>query len=388
MMTTGPRDARRLLQWIEIDRAAFAHNLAQFQRLAGRGRNVLAVVKANAYGHGLGEVARLAAEAGADWLGVHSVEEGIAVRREGIGLPVLVLGATSLGDLGDAVHYGLRLTVYNRETIDALGRIAPRLKVKARVHLKVETGTHRQGVRPEDLIRLARRIGRYPELVLEGLSSHFANIEDTTSSAYPDRQIRTFLDAVERLERAGFVVPIKHMSCTAASILFPKTLFDMVRVGIGLYGLWPSRETLVSCRLRKRKPLELRPVLSWRARIAQVKTVPKGALIGYGCTFKTTRPARLAVIPVGYADGYPRTLSNAAHVLVHGRRAAVRGRVAMNFITADVTDISLARLEDVVTILGRDGRDVITAETLAGLAGTIPYEIVARISPLLPRLVR
>jgi len=387
-MMTGLRDARNLLQWVEIDRKALVHNLAEFRKLAGRSKKVLAVVKANAYGHGLREVSRIVVDAGADGLGVHSVDEGIALRREGIGAPVLVLGATSLGELGDAVRHGLRLTVYNRETIDALGRVARRLKLKGRVHLKVETGTQRQGVRPEDLVRFAHRVARYPELVLEGLSSHFANIEDTTSTAYPDRQLGVFLAAVEKLGRAGIVVPVKHMSCTAATILFPKTVFDMIRVGIGLYGLWPSRETLVSCRLRKRQPLELRPVLSWRARIAQLKAVPKGAFVGYGCTFRTTRPARLAVIPIGYADGYPRSLSNAAHVLIRGRRAAVRGRVAMNFITADVTDIPAARLEDEVTVLGRDGRESVTAETLAGTAGTISYEIVARISPLLPRLVR
>jgi len=381
------RDVGHLLQWVEIDRSALVHNLREFRRLAGRRTKIMAVVKANAYGHGILEVSRIVVAAGADWLGVHSVEEGLTLRREGIAVPVLVLGAASLGELADAVRAGLRLIVYNRETVDALGRVAHRLKTVARVHLKVETGTHRQGVRPDEALRFASRIARSSGLVLEGLSSHYANIEDTTSTAYPDRQLGAFRSAVDKLERAGVRIPVKHMSCTAASILFPSTLFDLVRVGIGLYGLWPSRETLVSCRLQKREPLELRPVMSWRARIAQVKSVPKGAFVGYGCTFKTTRPARLAVIPIGYADGYPRSLSNAAHVLIRGRRAAVRGRIAMNFITADVTDIPGARLEDEVTLLGRDGREAVPAEALATLAGTISYEILARVNPLIPRVV-
>jgi len=374
-------------QWIEIDRRALVHNAGQFRALLGPGQRLMAVVKANAYGHGLLQVSDIALRAGADWLGVNSVEEGAALREAGVGAPILVLGAVLLEDLERAVRSDLRLTVYSRETVDALGRVAAKLKKKARVHLKVETGTQRQGVRAGDLLPMARRILSRRGLFLEGLSSHFANIEDTTSSAYPDTQLSLFRASAARLERAGIEIPMKHMSCTAASILFPATYFDMIRVGIGLYGLWPSKETLLSCRLQKRKPVELRPVLSWRSRIAQVKPVPKGAFVGYGGTFRTTRAGRLAVIPVGYYDGYDRKLSNAAYVLIRGRRAAVRGRVAMDFITADVTDIPGARLEDEVTLIGRDGREAITAECLAALAGTIGYEILARLNPQIPRIV-
>jgi len=375
------------LQWIEIDRRALVHNAGRFRAFLGPGQKLMAVVKANAYGHGLLEASDIVLRAGADWLGVNSVEEGAALREAGVGAPILVLGAVLLEDLERAVRSDLRLTVYSRETADALGRVAAKLKKKARVHLKVETGTQRQGVRAGDLLPMARRILSRRGLLLEGLSSHFANIEDTTSSAYPDTQLSLFRAAAARLERAGIEIPMKHMSCTAASILFPATYFDMIRVGIGLYGLWPSKETLLSCRLQKRKPVELRPVLSWRSRIAQVKPVPKGAFIGYGGTFRTTRTSRLAVIPVGYYDGYDRKLSNAAYVLIRGRRAAVRGRVAMDFITADVTDIPGAGLEDEVTLIGRDGREAITAESLASLAGTIGYEILARLNPQIPRIV-
>jgi len=377
----------RFLEWIELDRRALTANVGRFRNLIGPGPRLLTVVKSNAYGHGMIETARLALAAGADWLGVHAVEEGTALRTAGFDAPTLVLGATALGRAEEAVQAGLRFTVYDRDTAEALSRAAVRLQTKARVHIKVETGTYRQGVRVEDLVAFARRLARLPGIEIEGLSSHFANIEDTTSTDYPKRQLAAFEDGVTRLRKAGLKIPIKHISATAAAIIYPSAHFDLIRLGIGLYGLWPSKETYLSCRLQKRDPIVLRPVLSWRARIVQVKRVPKGAFVGYGCTYRTSRPTRLAVIPVGYADGYDRGLSNTAHVLIRGRRAAVRGRVAMNFFTVDVTDIPETTAGDVVTLLGRDGRETISAETLAGLAGTIGYEILSRLSPAIPRLV-
>lgn len=376
-----------LAQWVEVSRKALTHNLAEFRRRVGPDRKLLAVVKANAYGHGIIEVSRIALGAGADWLGVNALEEGIELRRAGVRAPILVLGYVPCGRLGDAVARGLRLTVYNIASVDGLAAACRRLKKKARVHVKVETGTNRQGVLEGDLLGFARSIQKCPWLVLEGLSSHFANIEDTTDHSFPQRQLAAFERSVRGLERAGIEVPVKHMSCTAATILFPETYFDMVRVGIGLYGLWPSKETYLSCVLDKREPLTLEPALTWKARIAQVKRIAKGGAVGYGCTFRATRRTTLAVIPVGYYDGYDRGLSNAAYVLVRGQRAQLRGRVAMDFITADVTDIPGVGIEDEVVLLGAGGRERIAAEQLAALAGTISYEIVARINPLVPRIV-
>ncbi|MHB8055109.1 MAG: alanine racemase [Candidatus Aminicenantales bacterium] len=376
----------RFWQWIEIDRRAVASNVRHFRALAGR-RRLLAVVKANAYGHGLIEIARLALAEGVDWLGVHAVEEGAALRASGITAPILVLGPVAPGRREEALRAALRLTVYDRETAEGLSAAAVRLGTKARVHIKVETGTNRQGLRAAELVAFARRLARLPGIEIEGLSSHFANIEDTTSLEYAERQLAQFAEGTALLRKAGIRVPIRHMAATGAAIVYPESKLEMIRLGIGLYGLWPSKETYLSCRLRKRKPFVLKPVLSWRAKIAQVKRVPKGAFVGYGCTFRTTRPTRLAVIPVGYADGYGRALSNAAHVLVRGKRAAVRGRIAMNFFTADVTDIPGAAAGDAVTLIGRDGRETISAEALAALAGTIGYEILARLNPAVPRVV-
>jgi len=378
---------QRPIERVEIAKRALVGNIGEFRRLIGPRRKFLAVVKANAYGHGLLEVAGIAVAAGVDWLGVNSVEEGTALRRAGIEAPVLVLGYAPFDSLEEAVAGDLRLTVYNRETIVRLAVLAVRLHRTVRLHIKVETGTWRQGVDPKDLAAFVRDIRSRPGLAVEGLSSHFANIEDTTKHDYPRRQLAVYRSAIRDLEAGGPRIPLRHMSCTASTILFPEPGFNLARVGIGLYGLWPSKETYLSCLLDRKEPLSLEPVLSWKAGIAQIKKVPAGADIGYGCTYRTTRPTRLAVVPVGYYDGYDRGLSNAAHVLVRGRRAPVRGRVAMDFFMADVTDVPGAGLEDQVTLLGADGRERITAEDLAALAGTISYEILARINPLVLRIV-
>ncbi len=378
---------RRPIERVEIAKRALVGNIGEFRRLIGPRRKFLAVVKANAYGHGLLEVAGIAIAEGVDWLGVNSVEEGTALRRAGIAAPVLVLGYAPLDSLEAAVAGDLRLTVYNRETVERLADLAARLRRTVRLHIKVETGTWRQGVDPKDLAAFVRDVRRRPGLAVEGVSSHFANIEDTTKHDYPRRQLAVYRAAVRELEAGGPRIPLRHMSCTASTILFPEPGFNLARVGIGLYGLWPSKETYLSCLLDRKEPLSLEPVLSWKAGIAQIKKVPAGADIGYGCTYRTTRPTRLAVVPVGYYDGYDRGLSNTAHVLVRGRRAPVRGRVAMDFFMADVTDVPGVGLEDQVTLLGADGRERITAEDLAALAGTISYEILARINPLIPRIV-
>ncbi|OGD26220.1 MAG: alanine racemase [Candidatus Aminicenantes bacterium RBG_19FT_COMBO_65_30] len=379
--------AGALVERVEISRSALVRNIREFRRLIGRKRKFLAVVKANAYGHGLLEVAGVAVSEGVDWLGVNSVDEGAALRDAGIEVPILVLGYAPLAGLEEAVARDLRLTVYNRETVKRLAALAVRLRKNIRLHVKVETGTWRQGVDPKDLGAFVRDIRKRPGLVVEGLSSHFANIEDTTKHDYPRRQLEVYRSACRELEAGGPRVPLKHMSCTASTILFPEPEFNLARVGIGLYGLWPSKETYLSCLLDKKEPLSLEPVLSWKARIAQIKRVPAGAYIGYGCTYRTSRPTVLAVVPVGYFDGYDRGLSNAAHILVKGRRAPVRGRVAMDFFMADITDIPGVKLEDELTLLGADGRERIAAEDLASLAGTIGYEILARINPLIPRVI-
>lgn len=379
---------KELLQWIEIDSSALEHNIQQFCNLIGSKKKIAVIVKANAYGHGIIEISKLASRYGADWLGVNALEEALLLREKGINLPIILLGYVPLSELQKAVENNIRLTVYNQETIDKLGKITSKVKGKAYLHIKLETGTHRQGIKGENLLPFIRRIEKYHHLIIEGISTHFANIEDTTDHSYAQSQLEKFNQYLNLLKKNKVEIPIKHTACSAATILFPETYFDMARVGIGIYGLWPSKETYLSCVQDQREPVSLKPVLSWKTKIVQIKEVPEGAFIGYGCTYKTTRPTRLAVLPVGYYDGYDRHLSNSSYVLVKGKRAPLRGRVAMNFITVDITDIPGVKLEDEVVLIGRQGKEKLTAEYLASLCGTINYEIVTRINPLIPRLVR
>ncbi|MGD2246003.1 MAG: alanine racemase [Candidatus Aminicenantes bacterium] len=380
-------ESGKLLQWVEIDSSALTHNIHQFRTQVGEKRKFLAMVKANAYGHGILEVSRIAVDAGAEWLGVHSLEEGILLRNQGFTCPVLVAGPIPLDDLKEAVAHDLRLTVYNFETLDPLAHACDQLQKKAFLHVKVETGTYRQGIGEKEALSFMKKAQERPSLVLEGISSHFANIEDTTDHTYAQSQLQNFKRIVGELGKNRIDIPLKHMSCSASAILFPDTYFDMVRAGIGMYGLWPSKETFLSCRLQKQEPLRLEPVLSWKTRIAQIKKVPKGSFIGYGCTYRVSRESVLAVLPIGYYDGYDRGLSNSSYVLIQGKRAPLRGRVAMDFIVVDITDIPRVELEDEVVLLGKDGEESISADDLAALVGTINYEIVTRINPLIPRIV-
>ncbi len=377
----------RCVTWVEISRQSLAGNIRRFRDHIGSAVKLAAVVKANAYGHGLLEASSLLVDSGCDWLAVNSVEEASCLREAGIRLPILCLAYVPLSALEDAVVLDVRLTVYNRETVERLGSIAGRLARKVALHIKVETGTHRQGVWGGELLQLVQAVRSHPFLVLEGLSTHFANIEDVTEHRYAENQLVRFREACNMLADHGFAVPVQHTACTAAAILFPHTLFNMARVGIGLYGLWPSKETKISALQAGIRLNNLEPVLTWKCRIAQIKTVKSGSSIGYGCTDLATQDTRLAVLPVGYYEGYDRRMSSIGYVLIHGRRAPVRGRVCMNMMMVDVTNIPQAALEDEAVLLGRQGGDAISAETFAGKIGSINYEVVSRINPQITRII-
>jgi alanine racemase len=373
------------LVWIELDREAPDHNLRELRKGLGKGTILCAVVKANAYGHGVKQVVPLFRSA--DWFAVNSLEEGIELRELGERRPILVLGHVPLADLGEAVRLSLDLTIYNRETLEALARLDLPGSAPARLHLKVETGTGRQGILPEQVEGFVEQLQAVPEARLVGLSTHFANIEDTLNHDYAQSQLDRFQQTLKILDGLKMRPEFVHTAATAAAILFDKTHFNLVRTGIGIYGLWPSRETYLSTLLGHRPVPDLRPVLTWKTRIVQIKNLPEGSYIGYGCTYRATRPIRVGVLPVGYADGYDRKLGNAAYVLIRGKRAPVIGRICMNLTMVDISDIPQAGLEEEAVLLGRDGEERVTAEIMAEWAGTINYEIVTRISPLLPRKV-
>jgi len=375
-----------LLSWIEIDEDALASNLASFRRRLKPGVVLQAVVKSNAYGHGIEPVARIAARAGADAFGVHTVDEAEAVERLGLAKPVLILGYVGAAQAERAVACGAEVTVYNDVTIEALSAAAITAGRSVLCHVKLETGVHRQGIPIEDLSAFLDRIESLPGLKVAGISTHFANIEDTTDHSYANRQLTVFREGAA-LVRARVPAAVRHCACSAAALTMPDTLFDMVRVGIGMYGLWPSKETLLSCLLEGKGETPLRPVMTWKTRIAQLKAVPTGAHVGYGCTYRTAHPTRLAVLPIGYADGYDRRLSGIGTVLIGGRRAPVLGRICMNLLMVDATDIEGAQIENEVVLLGRQGVEEIAAAQMASLCNTISYEIVSRIATHIPRLV-
>lgn len=375
------------LNWVEVDAGAIRNNLDAFGRRVGPRVALGAVVKSNAYGHGMLEVARIASDAGATWLCVNNAGEGSALRAAGFGQRILVMGYVPLDELDGLVEADLEPVVYNVESVEALAAASARAGKRTPVHLKAETGTNRQGVPEGRVPEFVARLVAAKSLALAGLTTHFANIEDTTDHAFAESQIAAFkrIDAV--VGSIAAAPYLRHVACSAAAALFDRTHLDLVRVGISLYGVWSSKETYVSCLERGKPSLDLRPALTWKTKIAQIKEVPEGAFVGYGCTFRTTRPSRIAVLPVGYYEGYDRGLSGVAHVLIRGKRAPVRGRVCMNMCMVDVTDLPEAGLEDEVVLLGKQGDERVAAEQLATWCGTIPYEVLSRIHPGLPRIV-
>lgn len=373
------------LTWVEISKSALENNIRQFRKVIGKQIILCPCVKANAYGHGLIGSAKTFIESGADWLSVNALYEARALRKAGITCPLFILGYVPFDGIHEAVALDCRIVVYNHETIKAIGEAAPKSGKAAQVHIKVETGSNRQGVCSEDLIPFARYIKSFNNIELEGISTHFANIEDTTDHSFAELQIKRFEKAACDLAAEGIDIPIKHCANSAATILFPKTRFQMVRLGISGYGMWPSNETYVSHIQERRNNFKLIPAFTWKTKIAQIKKVSAGEYIGYGCTYKTSHATRLAIIPIGYYDGYDRGIS-CGYALIHGKRASIRGRICMNILMVEVTDIPEAGIEDEVVLIGRSGDECISAEQFAQWTGTINYEVTARVNDRIPRI--
>lgn len=385
----------RGLNWVEISKEALSNNVKQFRRIIGDKVLLCPCVKANAYGHGLVDCSKTFVEAGADWLAVNSLYEAEELRAGEVNVPIYILGYVEMKELGKAVELSCSLVAYNREMIEALGKIGG----PSKIHIKIETGNNRQGVLLKDLIKFVEYVKSFGNIEIEGLTTHFANVEDTTDHSYAEQQLSKFNEAIKLLEIIGVDVPIKHCANSAAAILFPKTHFQMVRVGISSYGMWPASylsspisavtKSHASIDSRSRRALAdetfiLIPALTWKTKIAQIKTLPSGEYIGYGCTYRTSHETRLAILPVGYYDGYDRGVEG-GHVLIHGKRAPIRGRVCMNIIMVEVTDIPEACLEDEVVLIGRSGDEEISAEQFGKWAGTINYEVTTRINERIPR---
>ena len=376
------------LNWIELSRSALQKNVNSLAKLAGDSQLALSV-KSNAYGHGLTEiVGMLKTMKRPEYLTVHSVEEAEIVRAAGWTRKLMMVGPLAADQYEAVIELDLEPVIVDERTLSALGIIGDRHGRDIRSHLKLETGTNRQGFIDDELPSIAEIYKKHESLKRpEGASTHFANIEDTTNHEYAEYQLKEFARLCNLLDKLEIAPKLRHTASSAATILFDKTHFDLVRPGISMYGHWPSKETYLSYRHEGGKNDLFEPVLSWRCRIGQLKNLAADSFVGYGCTYQTTAKSRLAVLPVGYYDGYDRALSNVAYVLIKGKRAPIRGRICMNIMMIEVTDIPGVELHDTVTLIGRDGSESLTAEQLAIWAGSINYEILARLGSSTVRLV-
>lgn len=365
---------------IEISKGALYKNIASFKRLMKRNVKFCAVIKANAYGHGMNEVADLIKDK-VDFFAVDNADDALSLRKSGIKIPILVMGYIPVHEIGKIIENDISFVAYRKKFLEKIVSLNP--KSKAKIHIKIETGLNRQGIKSGELESLLKFILKYKEQIrVEGAYTHFANIEDTLEPGFAFMQMENFKKELNTIYKRGIKPNLIHASASAGTILYPEFNFDMVRVGIGLYGYWPSQETAVSALVKKMK-VKLNPVLTWKSVVAQIKVVNKGESVGYGRTWYALKNTRIAVIPVGYSDGYDRGLSGLGKVFIKNKPCPVIGRIAMNMFMADITAAKGVKEEDEVVILDRR----FSADEAAALLGTINYEIISRISPLLPRVV-
>ena len=368
----------------EIDLGAVAHNCAALKGLLPRDTMLLVAVKANAYGHGAAAVARTALASGAGYLGVARPGEGIALRKAGIAAPILIFGYSPPEMAAELAHHQLEQCVYDLDSARQMAAALDGHTAALAVHLKVDTGMGRLGipcpdsVATADCVALAKALSQLPHLHLKGLFSHFATA-DSRDKRFAKHQFQQFQACAAALETDGLRPPLCHMANSGAIIDLPESHLDMVRAGISLYGLYPSDEV-------DREAIELKPALSLKARIIHVKAVPTGTPISYGCTWRAQRESTIATIPIGYADGYSRGLSNRGMMLVGGRRVPIVGRVCMDLTMVDVTEVPGVAIGDEAVVIGRQGTAEITADEVAAWLGTINYEVVASLTARVNRI--
>ena len=363
--------------YASIDLASLQRNLTQIQARLNDGCSIMAVVKANAYGHGAVEISRALVDHGITKLAVASVQEGIALRQAGLTADILVLVDLFDEHCKDLLAYRLTPVITDHRLLPALGRTAETLDQPFPIHLKVDTGMGRLGFSPSEFNRVLEMLPTWKSLRVEGLMTHLAD-SDGIDPGHTEQQLALFRDLIDQCKRHGIIVPLAHAANSGATIRFPHSHFSLVRPGIALYGYHTLPDGVPS--------LDLRPILSLRTKILQVRTLKPGDSVSYNRTFVAKRPSTIAVLPVGYADGYNRRLSNRGVVLIQGRRAPIVGLVCMDMTMVDVTNIPSVQIGDAVTLIGQDGTDAIWADDLARWTDTIPYEILCGIGQRIPRL--
>jgi len=363
----------------EIDLGALAYNYHQLRQCIPPAVNFLAVVKADAYGHGAVPVSKKLEELGADFLGVATVQEGVELREGGIQKPILVLSGVYQEEVEALLDYDLTPMLYRLEIAEALSAAASKQGTKVPVHIKVDTGMGRIGVLAEEAADFMNRVRKLENLEIEGIASHFSTA-DEGDSAFAAEQLERFSRTIEEMKQLDINPPFCHIANSAALVNLPAAHFTVVRPGIMLYGSYPSPSLQAN--------VSLRQVMSWKSRVADLKKVPEGYPISYGRTFITQRPSRIAAIPVGYADGYNRLLSNRGKVLIKGKRMPVVGRVCMDWTMVDVTDIPGVEVGEEVVLMGSQLGQEITPEEMGEWIGTISYEILCSVGKRVHRIYK
>ncbi len=363
--------------WAEVDVNHIVHNMQEIRRLVRETCELMAVVKADGYGHGALPVARTVLQAGASRLAVAMPEEGVALREGGIASPILIMGSIWPEQAEVIVRNFLTATVFDLPLAQALSKEAEKRGKNIRVHLKVDTGMGRIGLFPHDVVPFVNQVLRLPYLEIEGIYTHFATA-DAADKTYAYQQFELFRKVLQEIKDAGIQIPLRHAANSAAILNLPESYLDMVRPGTILYGINPFEGRSPS--------INLKPALSWKAKIAYVKGVPTGTGISYGRTHITQGSVRIATLPLGYADGLSRALSNKGEVLIHGQRASIVGRVCMDQCMVDVSQIEGVQIGDEAVLIGSQGRKRLGAEEIAQKIGTIGYEVLCNIGKRVPRV--
>ncbi|MFR2711510.1 alanine racemase [Frisingicoccus sp.] len=362
-----------------IDLDALKYNVDGIKRCKAESAMLMGVIKADAYGHGAKVFAHELDRMGFDWFAVATADEGIELRRDGIEQPILVLGYSCEAQYPDMVQWEITPTIYSLDMAKAFDAAAEKAGKVANIHIKIDTGMSRIGFLPgEESLDEIEKIHGLRHLRIQGMFTHFA-CADMRDKTHVGHQIEKFRQMIDGVRQRGIPVEIFHCSNSASIMELPSEHMNLVRAGIILYGLYPSHEM-------EEERLPLKPVMSLYSHVVHVKEVPEGVTVGYGATYVTRRPTRIGTIPVGYADGYPRILSNRASVLIRGRRAPIIGRVCMDQFMVDVTDMPEVSVGDVVTLIGRDGEETLSVEEISEMAGSFNYEFVCDVSRRVPRV--
>ena len=369
--------------WVEVNLKRLNHNLLEVKRIINSNVRMMAVVKANAYGHGMIKIAQQTVKSGADMLGVARIDEGIKLRKAGIDLPVLIFGFTHQSNALKLMEYDLTQTVFSFQSAKWLSEAACACGKKIKIHLKIDTGMGRIGFWAADIDSIVDELietANLSGLEIEGIYTHFASA-DGQNKAYAQEQYNLFLDIFNRLQLKGFQVPIRHAANSAAIIDMPETHMDMVRAGIMIYGLYPSEEV-------QKERVNLKPVMTLKTRVTHLKKVPAGFKVGYGSTYESIKPTVIATVPIGYSNGLNRLLSSNGYMLLRGCKVPIAGRVCMDMTMLDAGAIILedVRVGDEVVIFGEQGDATIAVDQIAKAINTINYEVVTCISGCLPRI--